>query len=250
MTRAAVLLHGFTGSRASWDDDSLTAVQRAGYRPVPIDLPGHGEEALGYSEPTLESALGLVDEALGAEEGAVVGYSMGGRIALHFAARYPDRVDRLVLEAASPGLRTEEERAGRRAADEAIAARLFADGIEPFVNFWEAQPTLASQQGMNAAMRAALRRRRMRNDPGALGAALRGLGTGALPSLWDELGTIRTPTLLLVGELDAKFVDIAREMDCALPDSKVVVVPDAGHAVHLEAPEAWRAAVSDFLASD
>ena len=247
MTPAAVLLHGFTGSAASWDDDSLAALRKAGYRPAAIDLPGHGEEAIGYSEPTLESALELVDGAMGSGPGAVVGYSMGGRIGLHYAASHPERVSRLVLESASPGLRTPEARLARRASDEAIAARLFADGIEPFVTFWEAQPVFASQQRMNPGMRAALRRRRMRNDPGALGAALKGLGAGALPSLWSRLETIETPTLLLAGELDPKFVQIATEMHAAMPNSELVVVPDAGHAVHLEAPSAWRRAVGAFL---
>jgi 2-succinyl-6-hydroxy-2,4-cyclohexadiene-1-carboxylate synthase len=246
--RSAVLLHGFTGSSASWGDDLLGSVRRAGFSPAPIDLPGHGQEAIGYAEPTLESALGIVDSALGSTPGVLIGYSMGGRIALHYAARHPERVERLVLESSTAGLRTEAERRTRQMADEAIASRLFADGIEPFVAYWESLPIFDTQRRMDPALRAALRRRRMRNDPGGLGAALRGLGTGSLPSLWDDLGRITVPVLILVGELDHKFCNIGQDLEAGLPDARLVTVPDAGHAIHLEAPWAWTQAVEEFLA--
>ncbi len=215
-----------------------------------MDLPGHGRWAGDVSGAhfTLAAALDAITDAQGSDPGPVVGYSMGGRLALAYAMARPERVTRLVLESASPGLATEEERRARRDADEVLARRLEEEGIEPFVRRWEALPLFESQRALPAEVCAAQRSRRLANDPWSLAAALRGLGTGALPSYWDALGELRIPTLLLVGALDTKFVGIARAMADALPDADLVVVPRAGHAVHLERPDAWLSAVLGFLA--
>ncbi len=177
----------------------------------------------------------------------LVGYSMGGRLALHFAAAFPARVRRLVLESSSPGLATQEERAERRNADEALAERIEAHGIEGFVEEWERLPLFGTQGRLAPATRAALRTARLANRPESLAAALRGLGTGALPSLWERLPELVTPTLLLVGEEDRRFVHVAHEAAARMPAAEIVVVPGAGHAVHLERPDAWVEAVAAFL---
>jgi 2-succinyl-6-hydroxy-2,4-cyclohexadiene-1-carboxylate synthase len=225
--------------------DGLTG---AGLTPVLVDLPGHGREA-ERSDPssfTLEALLAHLGRA-GDWPTDVVGYSMGGRIALHFAAAFSDRVRRLVLESASPGLASEPERAARRAADEALAAELLSGGIERFVDGWEARPLFESRARLDALVRAGQRALRLQSDPSALAAALRGFGTGALPSLWGRLPEVAAPTLLVVGALDGKFVEIAARMARAMPDARVVEVPHAGHTVHLERPDVWLAAVTDFL---
>jgi len=196
---------------------------------------------------TLDSTLSRLDAAVG-EGSDVVGYSMGGRIALHLALHASGRVRRLVLESASPGLEGAEERARRRADDEALARRIEDDGIEAFVRRWEELPLFASQKRLSAEARAAHRARRLANDPLGLAEALRGLGTGTLPSLWGRLSEVGIPTLLVVGALDEKFVRIAGEMERALPRARRVVVPDAGHTVHLERPDAWLEVVTGFLA--
>jgi 2-succinyl-6-hydroxy-2,4-cyclohexadiene-1-carboxylate synthase len=243
-----VLLHGFTGSSLAWGDGVLDGLSGVGLFPVLVDLPGHGRAAGRVEESafTLDATLAVVDEA-GRWPADLLGYSMGGRIALHYAAAYPQRVRRLVLESASPGLASEADRAARRSADEARAARLLTDGIDAFVDEWESQPLFGSRGGLAPELLARQRELRLRNDARSLAAALRGLGTGALPSLWDRLGTITTPTLLVVGELDLKFVEIAEAMARRLQQARVVVVAGAGHTVHLERPEAWVEAVSSFL---
>lgn len=213
-----------------------------------VDLPGHGPEA-GLTDPsrfTLESVLARIGAA-GSWPADLIGYSMGGRIALHFAAAFPERVRRLVLESASAGLETEAERAERRAADAALAARIVSEGMEWFVEHWEAQPLFEPRSRLDPAILARERELRMRNDARSLAATLTGLGTGSLPSLWDRLGRIETPTLLIAGELDGKFVQIAERMTRAMPHARMVVVPGAGHTVHLEAPAAWLDAVVGFL---
>jgi len=163
----------------------------------------------------------------------LAGYSMGGRIALHYALARPGWVARLVLVGASPGLADAGERAARREADEALAERIEQDGVAAFAEEWEAQPIFA---GRPPAVAEAARADRLRNDAAGLAAALRGLGMGAMEPLWDRLGEVGVPVRLVVGERDAKFRAIAERMAELLPDVRVVVVQAAGHAAHLERP--------------
>jgi 2-succinyl-6-hydroxy-2,4-cyclohexadiene-1-carboxylate synthase len=147
-------------------------------------------------------------------------------------------VDRLVLIGASPGIADAGERAARRAADERLADEIERSSIEEFARRWARTPVLAGQPPEVAA---AVHADRVRNQPAGLARALRGLGTGALPSLWDRLSEISIPVALVVGAHDQKFREVATQMAAGLPDARVVLVEDAGHAVHLEAPArvAW-----------
>jgi 2-succinyl-6-hydroxy-2,4-cyclohexadiene-1-carboxylate synthase len=226
-----VLLHGFTHTGASWDQVVAALPER--YRPLAPDIRGHGA-ASDVRPVSLAAALDDVSAVAGGPV-ELVGYSMGGRIALHVALALPARVRRLVLIGASPGLAEPAERAQRRAADERLAEEVASMSIEDFVRRWAQTAVLADQP---PAVRAAVGEDRMRNTPQGLAAALRGLGTAALPSLWERLGELTVPVDLVVGERDEKFRAIAREMAAALPDAKVHVVAGAGHAVHLEAPGA------------
>lgn len=180
----------------------------------------------------------------------LVGYSMGGRLALAYAARNPGLVRRLVLESASPGLEGPEECAERRTADEALAREVERDGLDAFVERWEAQELFASQRSLPEEVRAVQRALRMENHPRSLAASLRGLGTAALPSYWGILPALRVPVLILVGALDDKFVRIGARMAELLPDARLVEVPGAGHAVHLERADAWLGAVAGFLGQE
>jgi 2-succinyl-6-hydroxy-2,4-cyclohexadiene-1-carboxylate synthase len=139
----------------------------------------------------------------------------------------------LLLVGAGPGLADAGERAARRAADERLADEIEQSDIESFARRWALTPVLA---GLPDALAARAHEDRLRNSPAALARALRGLGTGALPSLWERLGEVRVPVTLVVGERDARFRQIAQRMADALPAARVAVVPGAGHAVHLEAP--------------
>lgn len=257
-----LLLHGFTGSAAAWEGGVTSCLRSAGVDAVAIDLPGHGHRARrGEADDfSLDGVFRQIDSASssgsvkadGADDAAravgVVGYSMGGRLALHYAVRHPDRVSRLVLESSSPGLEDEYARSERRGLDQALAERIVAHGVARFVDEWEAMPLFASQRSMPGPVREAMRRRRLDNDGASLAAALKGLGTGALPSLWSELPTLAVKTLIVVGALDEKFVEIGERMVELLPHGRLVVVPGAGHAVHAEDPTAWCAAVGDFFA--
>jgi 2-succinyl-6-hydroxy-2,4-cyclohexadiene-1-carboxylate synthase len=228
---AVVLLHGFTNSGASWQPVISGLGQR--YRAFAPDIRGHAS-ATDLVPVTLDAVLADLVE-IGAARFTLVGYSQGGRIALHAALAMPARIERLVLIGTSPGLEAEAERAARRAADERLAEQIEALSIEEFATIWAQTPVLG---GVDAETAAAAYADRVRSTPHGLAAALRGLGTGALPSLWERLRELRMPVTLIAGERDAKFTSLALQMAALIPRAQVVIVPGAGHAVHLERPEA------------
>ena len=229
MAPAIVLLHGFTHTGASWAP--VTAALPERYRAYAPDLRGHGSAA-GARPVTLEAVIGDISAA-SPEAFTLAGYSMGGRIALHAALALTGRVTGLVLLGASPGIEDPDERAARAAADERLAAEIASSTAEQFARRWARTPVLAGQPPEVAA---AAHADRLRSPPDGLAEALRGLGTGALPPVWDRLGELRIPVALVVGENDRKFVEIARRMAAIMSDASVHLVPGCGHAVHLEAP--------------
>ena len=232
-----VLVHGFTQTLAAWGPVADRLAGR--WEVVRVDLPGHGRSGgvrVGFTE-----AAGLVGEAGG--PAVYCGYSLGGRLCLRLALDRPDLVGGLVLVGASPGIADPGARAERRAADEALARRIERQGVAAFLDRWLAGP-LFSTLPAEAAGRAD----RLANSPAGLAYALRRLGTGAQEPLWDRLATLRPPTLLVAGALDAKFAAIATEMAAAIgPRARVALVPGAGHAVHLERPGELAALVEGFL---
>lgn len=244
-----LLLHGFTGSATSWG--SVVEALQPRWT-IAVDAFGHGlsDSPADPRRYAMERAVGdvaVVLDRLGVERADVLGYSMGGRLALGVAILAPDRVRRLVLESASPGLQTERERAERVAADEALAARIERDGVAPFVEYWERLPLFASQARLPRETRDAVRARRLQNDPLGLANSLRGMGSGAQPSFWERLGEVRAPTLLVTGADDAKFCGIAAAMRDRLGCARWEVVPGAGHAVHLEQPRRFAELVLEHL---
>lgn len=226
-----VLLHGFTNTGASWQPVIGAVGER--YRAIAPDIRGHGSAA--KATPVTLEAVTQDIAALPADHFSLAGYSMGGRIALHVALAIPERVDRLTLIGASPGLADPAEREARREADERLAQEIKSTDIETFARRWAQTPVLS---GLPAALAAQIHEDRLRSTPQGLAAALRGLGTGALPSLWDRLPELPMPVTLITGERDAKFRAIAEQMAERLGNPCLEVVPAAGHAVHVEAPEA------------
>lgn len=245
-----LLLHGFTGSQATWHD--LWSRLTARFRVLAIDLPGHGgsdapADPARYTIFRVAADLVEILARRAARPAHWLGYSMGGRLALYAALRHPGAVRALLLESASPGLATAAGREQRRAADEALAMRIERDGVASFVDEWQRLPLFAGLARLPAEAQAELRRQRLANSAAGLANSLRGMGTGAQPSLWEELPQVLAPTLLVVGADDNKFVDINRRMAARLPAAELRVVPNAGHTVHLERPEAFLAAILSFL---
>jgi 2-succinyl-6-hydroxy-2,4-cyclohexadiene-1-carboxylate synthase len=234
-----VLLHGFTGSVETWAP--LRAALGGARRIIALDLIGHG----GSAAPTdprrysldwaTRDLLALLD-ALAAPRVDLLGYSLGGRVALCFTARYPTRVRRLILESASPGLDDETVRLSRVAQDNALADRLLRDGLPAFVDFWEQQALLRLAPHVPPETVAAQRAQRLAQTPLGLANSLRGMGGGRQAPLWAALATLDVPVTLIVGASDERYVAVGRRMAAALPHVSLNVVDAAGHTVHLDQP--------------
>ncbi|MCE7985447.1 MAG: 2-succinyl-6-hydroxy-2,4-cyclohexadiene-1-carboxylate synthase [Caldilinea sp. CFX5] len=247
-----VLLHGFMGSTKSWT--AHRPVFATYYRTVVVDLLGHGQTeapadparyTIGHSASDLAGLLTTI--APGPLN--LLGYSMGGRLALYFAIHYPYLVQRLILESASPGLADGAAQQERIRSDEQLATDIETQGMAAFVARWEALPLFASQQALPTATQSMLHEQRLRNRPHGLANSLRGMGAGAQPSLWEQLSALSVPTLLLAGALDQKFKVIAEQMRTYLPKATVAIIPEAGHTIHLEQPQAFQTQVINFLQS-
>jgi 2-succinyl-6-hydroxy-2,4-cyclohexadiene-1-carboxylate synthase len=234
---AAILwLHGFLGSGA--DFAPLAADMGPGLRHLAPDLPGHGAtEATRLSDhamPATAEALLAWLSAEGVTRPDVVGYSMGGRLALHLAATARDRFGSVVAVSATPGLADPAEAAQRRAADRRLACRLMTEPLPAFLDFWYAQPLFAGLDSASPRI-AAMNERRLRQVPAGLARSLRAMGTGAMAPLWDALPGLSAPIDAIVGAEDAKFRAIGERM-AASGRVRVHIVAGAGHAPHLEQP--------------
>jgi len=246
-----ILLHGFTGSTASMA--GVAANLRDQHRTIRIDLVGHGDsdaphDAEAYSMESCVDQIACAVDALGARPAHFIGYSLGGRVALALCARHPELAASIVAIGARAGIDASDERAERVRADCALADRIERDGVPSFVEHWMALPLFASQRRLGAAALRAAREQRLANRAHALALSLRGMGAGAQTPLGDRLAKIFTPVCLVVGEEDARFRAIAASMARALPRAGVEVVPEAGHAAHLENPAVFHRIVRRFIA--
>jgi 2-succinyl-6-hydroxy-2,4-cyclohexadiene-1-carboxylate synthase len=238
MPESLVMLHGFSATSRAWDA-VIARLDRERYRPLALDLPGHGEAAdherpitfAGCTEHVLTNAPARF---------TLCGYSLGGRVALHVALAAPARVERLVLIASTAGLEDGEERAARRRADHALAEQLEAAPFEEFIERWRAQPLFAAEP---AAVGALARADQRRNRPEALAAALRGIGTGEMEPLWKRLGELPMEVCVVVGERDAKFRALGERIVALVRAGELRVLP-GGHVLPLESPDGVAAALA------
>ncbi|HSS94496.1 MAG TPA: alpha/beta fold hydrolase [Candidatus Dormibacteraeota bacterium] len=244
------LLHGFTQSGRSWRE--VIANMPAGWRWVVPDLRGHGETRVEEGAPfTMDAAtadLVMLWDHLGIERTHLVGYSMGGRLAMHVATRLPERILSLLTIGAHAGLEG-DAREGRREGDEALAERIETEGLEAFVDYWGALPMFAGLERRGPAFLAQIRAERMRNTVAGLAASLRGMGAGVMEPLWGELVNVTVPSTFVAGQLDHGYVASARRLAAAVPSGRVEVVPRASHPAHQERPEAFVRVLADHLAS-
>ena len=219
------------------------------------DLLGHGSsphtnDSARYAMAHAAADLNSLLEDSSTEAVHLLGYSMGGRLALFFALSYPERVRTLCLVSASPGISSAVERDERRDRDNALADQIERDGISDFVDYWESLPMWESQQrNLSTEQRMQLRAQRLQNRPNGLANSLRGMGTGVQPNLHEDLPALVAPTLLIFGAEDEKFVITNRKMAQGIANSRLVVIPETGHAVHLERPASFARTVLGFWKS-
>jgi 2-succinyl-6-hydroxy-2,4-cyclohexadiene-1-carboxylate synthase len=253
-----VLLHGFTGSALTWQPSlgelATPSSMESSVHPlhiIALDMLGHGRSEAPF-DPSRYSIENCQQDILAAlqqldvpaHKAILLGYSMGGRIALYTALSGYFRA--LILESASPGIADPTERAQRRRSDNELADRIEQEGIASFVDYWEHLPLFASQQKLPAEVLTAQRTQRLTNNIRGLANSLRGIGTGVQPPLYENLPSLALPTLLITGDLDDKYTAIAQQMAITMPDAHLSIVSNAGHTVHLEQPAQFRKIVHDF----
>jgi len=245
-----VFLHGFMGSTETWG--KITGQLEGKYRTIAVDLTGHGKSAVQEDVARYAMEEQVADlEALFTEmelsRFVLVGYSMGGRIALAYTIKHPKRVATLVLESASPGLKVESERMARKEADWKLSEKIISEGVSSFIALWEELPLFATQKKLPVEIQNAVRKERLSQQPMGLANSLLGIGTGSQPSYWDALESIKLPVLLITGEIDAKFVNIAREMMKKFPKVSHKTIKEVGHAIHVEKPTLFATIVDEHI---
>lgn len=233
-----VLAHGFTQTGRLWGPFG-TALGRA-RRLVRVDLPGHG------GSDTVRADLVASGDLLAAAAGEpadLLGYSLGARVALHAALQHPELVRRLVLIGGTAGIEDPDARAARRARDDALADDLERTGdVEGFLRRWLANPMWATLPADAAGLA-----ERSRNSAAGLASSLRLAGTGTQMPLWDRLGELRPPVLVLAGADDARFVAAGLRLARAARSAALSLVPGAGHAAHLAQPVLSALLVEQYL---
>ena len=260
-----LFLHGFMGDRHEFQPAIATLSQQ--FYCVAIDLPSHGQTDLThqgtdqftyqdscYNENscyTIEFTARLIIkflELLRIERCFLVGYSMGGRVALYLTIHFPKYFRKVVLESASAGLRTDVERSDRLARDQQLADKL--ENLEVgdfrlFLENWYQQKIFGNLRSHPNFPK--LLEQRLQNSPRELAKSLRYLGTGMQPSLWEKLPENEIPFLLLVGELDSKFVQINQQMAQLCKFSQLEIIPNCGHNIHFENPDIFTKKIQTFL---
>ncbi len=226
-----LLLHGMLGAPASWQH----FVRRLEY-PGPalaLTLPGHGRPARGVQRGFVGNLRELATELR--QPSYVIGYSMGGRIALGLAAHFPERVLGVVAIGAHPGLAS-EARGEKLLWEAAQIETLDRCGLEGFVNHWEALPLFASQASLALEVTAEQRQLRLSHEAPGIRSALAELGSGSMPDLASRLESARLPVHFVAGSLDPAYVARGKQAANQIPSARASVIEGAGHNVLLEAP--------------
>jgi len=241
-------LHGFTGCGA----DFLPLAQQVGGEWHCPELPGHGPGSQLDCSP--QGTVDYINKVLTHHQPSdttqkiLLGYSMGARAALLHAAYHPEVWDTLILISGNPGIEDETERANRRIADAELADSIERLGMQAFLEFWQETPLIRSQKHITGNLRASMQANRLKNTSIGLAKSLRQFGQGDAPNLWPELGKLTVPALLITGEKDTKYTNIAQRMQAVLPHASRITIPNASHMPHLEQSDLVIKAIHTFFA--
>ena len=233
-----VALHGFTGSHQDFeplksmvDNDLIEFVTQ--------DWPGHGKlkQETDPQKYSVDAHMEIVSQAVGSSKQVILlGYSMGGRLALNWALNYPDRIQKLILIGASPGIADATESAERLKGDQALAQFIRIHGVKPFIKYWNGKTFFRPLMSLPPDRLDPILERRLKNTAEGLALSLENVGTASLPSLWPRLKELRCAVDIVVGEMDPKFIEIGHRMGERIPKARISIIESAGHALHLERP--------------
>ncbi len=247
-----LFLHGFTGSGKDWS--FLFSSLDSKYFPIAIDLPGHGKTIVPnntnhFSTEAYKEIIQLVLDYFEISKVILVGYSMGGRAALSFTSKNSEKVIALILESSTAGIDDKKERSVRIETDRKLADNLLRDGIDSFVDYWMDLPFFRSLKSLDENEYSEVVLKKKQNSTQGLANSLLGFSTGTMPSLWSNLSSFTTPTLLIIGSLDRKYVRINKEMNQLIPNSKLEIMGNCGHNTHLENRKDFVILVNKFLSN-
>lgn len=244
-----ICFHGFAENLSTWE-----SIHFQDYQMVLVDLIGHGKSDQPYSIqpyrlPVMIRHIHLLIQQIGLPKYAMMGYSMGGRIALAYALTYSQEVDLLILESASYGECGFVNRIRRRRKDQQLARSIRENGVEWFKRYWSGLDIFASQKKLPEDVRYKIGERRLSNAPHALANTLLGSGQGRFPCLKKKIGQLTMPVLYINGEYDTKYQQMGREFKQLNPRIFQTIIPGVGHNTHTEDPQAFSEAVKNFCVS-
>lgn len=245
-----LFIHGFTGASSDWSE--IIPQIDPNFSTIAVDLIGHRktdspDDISFYEITSIVQQLKYVIEKLGLDKITLCGYSMGGRVALCFANKYPQIIKGLVLESTTAGIKSDEERLTRIKNDEKLARKIIQNGIEDFIDYWMNLPIFESQKNLPKQKLKEIRTTKLKNNPTGLANSLLGFSTGKMPPLWERLNNFSFPVILLSGEFDQKYCELNKEMTILFPNSQHIIVECAGHNIHLEKPSDFVIFVNRFL---
>lgn len=231
-----LFLHGFMGNLHDFQEVATLLSEQ--FCCLLIDLPGHGNTEVkqnkDYAMPNLAQAIIELMKTLQINKCFLLGYSMGGRVALYLTIYFPGYFKRVILESTSPGLETKAERDRRIRQDVKLAEKLESQDYSLFLKQWYSNPLFDSFRQHPNYHQAIIRK--LNNNPLKLSKSLRYMGTGIQPSSWHQLSASKIPLLLVVGELDRKFITINQRIATICSQSQLKIVNSSGHNVHFEQP--------------
>lgn len=245
-----ILLHGFISDHTTFHlvEDALN---NQALNVIKVDLPGHGQDKTNHD---IEWNMTFIAEQIKAlidyyelKNVYLHGYSMGGRVALSFAVHYPNVLNGLILESASPGIEDPTEKENRKNVDIERADYIQQVGIEQFVEEWSQLPLFNSQSNLKSDERNRIKNMRLSQSPIGLSKALTDYGTGSQPSYWHKLEHLTIPVCIIVGEQDEKFINIGNKMKQSIKKSKFHVINNAGHTIHVEQPSKFDTIIIEFI---
>ena len=234
-----VFIHGFTQTRHTWQD--VTKNLSSQFEVVLVDAPNHGDSS--DISLNLETGANAIVEV--GQSATYVGYSMGARLCLTAALAHPQQVKRLILISGTAGIENKDERLARVVSDEELAMRIEQNGVTNFIDLWLALPIFSGLTTLNNQ-----REIRLCNTATALASSLRLCGAGKQQPTWSRLKELTMPVLIVAGENDKKFVELAQRLTTTIGDNaNLQIIEKSGHTPHLEQPQRFLDVVNEFLAN-
>lgn len=244
-----LFLHGYLGSHREW----LPFMQDLSdsYYCIAVDLPGHGQSAAFDDEESYTfagSAQRVLDALPLVEQKGLrlVGYSMGGRLSLYLAIYHSDHIQQAIIESSSPGLLDARTAQAREKQDAGWADRFRAEPIDVVLEDWYRQPIFCSLRAQPEMFEQMLKERRQ-NEGDAVARSIKGMSVGRQQPLWDALPQLEVDVCLIIGGLDRKYQQVARQMCSASARIHMESIEGAGHNVHLEQPDLFSKCVREQL---